>query len=141
MHSTFAHPCTLPLHTHALYLCTPMHSTFAHPCTLPMHTHALYLYTHMHSTFEIFHTCILFSFFHSQFKKCRGSPRNLFHAAKQKDVAQVLVQAAGCNVNSTIPQENHKTAMHASAAAGDLQSLRFLWMVSAGEFLFWEVFL
>jgi hypothetical protein len=42
----------------------------------------------------------------------------------------VLVLAAGCNVNATIPQEKHKTAMHAASAAGHVDVLRLLCMVS-----------
>ena len=63
-------------------------------------------------------------------KRCRSSPRSLYLAAKQGNVLQVLVSAAGCNVNATIPQEKHKTAMHAAAAAGHLQVLRLLHLVS-----------
>lgn len=75
-------------------------------------------------------TLLILFFNYSQIKHCRASPRSLFFAAKQGNVLQLLVLAAGCNVNTSVPQENHKTAMHAAAAAGQLLSLRMLYWVS-----------
>ncbi len=72
----------------------------------------------------------IFCFISSKLKRCRPSPRSLYFAAKQGNALQVLVLAAGCNVNATIPQEKHKTAMHAAAAAGHVHVLRLLCMVS-----------
>ena len=68
-------------------------------------------------------------FYFSQVKRSRSSPRGLYVAAKQGNTLQVLVMASGCNVNSTIPQENHKTAMHGAASAGHVPALRILDMV------------
>ena len=68
--------------------------------------------------------------FSSKLKRCRPTPRSLYFAAKQGNALQVLVLAAGCNVNATIPQEKHKTAMHAASAAGHVDVLRLLCMVS-----------
>ncbi|CAB3981509.1 histone-lysine N-methyltransferase EHMT2-like isoform X4, partial [Paramuricea clavata] len=65
----------------------------------------------------------------SKFKRSRPSPRSLYFAAKQGNVLQVLVLAAGCNVNATIPQEKHKTAMHSAAGAGHAHVLRLLCMI------------
>jgi hypothetical protein len=69
-------------------------------------------------------------FIFSKFKRYRPSPRSLYFAAKQGNELQVLLVAAGCNVNATIPQEKHKTAMHAAAGAGHARVLRLLCMVS-----------
>ncbi|XP_028408266.1 uncharacterized protein LOC114530870 isoform X2 [Dendronephthya gigantea] len=65
----------------------------------------------------------------SKLKHCRPSPRSLYFAAKQGNALQVLVLASGCNVNATIPQEKHKTAMHAAAASGHVNVLWILSMI------------
>ncbi|XP_046845823.1 uncharacterized protein LOC124439604 [Xenia sp. Carnegie-2017] len=65
----------------------------------------------------------------SNIKNYRASSRSLYVAAKQGKVLQVLVLSSSCNVNATIPQEKHKTAMHAAAAAGHVQVLKILSMV------------
>lgn len=78
------------------------------------------------SFIDIAMLCLIFS----KIKRCRPSPRSLYFAAKQGNVLQVLILAAGCNVNATIPQERHKTAMHAAASAGHVKVLGILALVS-----------